>query len=283
MVVQELAMEKRNVSLLCDALGVSRSAYYAWRQDRCGARALSDNRLRPAIRSIFWDHKRRYGARRIAVELAARGRPCGRRRVGRLMHQMGLVAIQPRSFKPRTTNSRHRLGYNLNLLIDAPPPDGINQLWVGDITYVPLVGGDFLYLAMLMDRCSRRIVGWDLQDHLQELLVLAALRAAIVSRQPRPGLIHHTDRGGQYAGAEYRQLLARARMPQSMSRANDCYDNAFMESCFGSLKTELEMKPYRNERIARKEIPAYIRYYNTRRRHSALNYMTPEEFENIAR
>jgi transposase InsO family protein len=148
---------------------------------------------------------------------------------------------------------------------------------------VPLSSGDFLYLALLMDLYSRRIVGWDLQNHLREPLVLAALRAAIALRQPPPGLIHHTDRGGQYAGGEYRGLLARARMLQSMSRANDCYDNAFMESCFGTIKTELEMKPYRSEQFARKEIPAYIRYYNTRRRHSALNYMTPEEFERAPR
>jgi len=148
---------------------------------------------------------------------------------------------------------------------------------------VPLVGGDFLYLAMLMDRYSRLIVGWDLQDHMRETLVLAALRAAIHFRQPQPGLVHHTDRGGQYAGAQYRHVLARARMLQSMSRADDCYDNAFMESCLGTLKTELEMKPYPNARVARKDIPAYIRYYNTRRRHSALNYKTPEEMERGAR
>jgi transposase InsO family protein len=195
------------------------------------------------------------------------------------MDEMGLVAIQPKSFKPRTTDSRHGLGYSPNLLVDAPPPDGVNQLWVGDITYVPLLGGEFLYLAMLMDRFSRRIVGWDLQDHMRESLVLAALRAAITLRRPRPGLIHHTDRGGQYAGAEYRKMLARAGMPQSMSRAENCYDNAFMESCFGTVKTELEMEPYPNEHAARKEIPEYIRYYNTRRRHSALGYLTPEAYE----
>ena len=195
------------------------------------------------------------------------------------MAEMGLQAIQPKTFKPRTTDSRHSLGYSPNLLIDAPPPDGVNQLWVGDITYVPLFGGEFLYLALLMDRYSRRIVSWDLQDHMRELLVLSALRAAIAARGPKPGLIHHTDRGGQYAGAQYRQMLERARMPQSMSRAENCYDNAFMESCFGTIKTELEMTPYKNRSMARKEIPEYIRYYNTRRRHSSLNYMTPEEFE----
>jgi putative transposase len=267
------------VSVLCASLNVSRSAYYAWRQDEACARQRDDNRLRPMIRGIFREHRRRYGARRIAVELAARDESCGRRRVARLMDEMGLVAIQPKSFKPRSTDSRHRLVYSPNLLLDAPPPDGINQLWVGDITYVPLVGGDFLYLAMLMDRFSRRIVGWDLQDHLRESLVLAALRAAIALRQPRPGLIHHTDRGGQYAGAQYRQTLARAGMAQSMSRAADCYDNAFMESCFGTLKTELEMEAYPNAHVARKEIPDYIRYYDTRRRHSALGYLTPEAYE----
>jgi transposase InsO family protein len=267
------------VSLLCEVLNVSRSAYYRWCGGDLSDRRLEDNRLRTIIRSIFWEHKRRYGARRIAKELAARKLPGARQRVGRLMAAMGLVAIQPRSFKPRTTDSRHKLGYSPNLIADAAAPSGVNQLWVGDITYVPLVGREFLYLAMIMDRYSRRIVGWELQDHMRESLVSAALRSAIATRQPKPGLIHHTDRGGQYAGAKYRQSLGRARMQQSMSRADNCYDNAFMESCFGTLKTELEMKAYESHRIARKEIPEYIRYYNTRRRHSSLNYMTPEEYE----
>jgi putative transposase len=272
------------VSVLRESLNVSRSAYYAWRQGGVSARKRDDDRLRPMIRGIFREHRRRYGARRIAVELSvgdpqAGTRPCGRRRIRRLMDEMELVAIQPKSFKPRTTDSRHGLGYSPNLLLDAPPPDGINQLWVGDITYVPLVGGEFLYLAMLMDRFSRRIVGWDLQDHMRESLVLAALRAAIALRQPPPGLIHHTDRGGQYAGVQYRKLLARAGMSQSMSRADNCYDNAFMESCFGTLKAELEMEAYPNAHVARKEIPDYIRYYNIRRRHSALDYLTPEAYE----
>lgn len=282
--IDQLEEEGLPVSVSCETLGASRSAYYAWRGDgRLGPRRREDNRLRPLVRSIFREHRRRYGARRIAAELAARGEPVGRRRVARLMEQMGLAALQPKSYRPRTTDSRHPLGYSPNLLIDAPPPEGINQIWVGDITYVPLVAGDFLYLALLMDRFSRRIVGWELQDHLRESLVLAALRGAIARRRPGPGLIHHSDRGGQYAGSEYRALLARARMPQSMSRADNAYDNAFMESCFGTLKTELEMKPYESGDVARKEIPAYIRYYNTRRRHSALGYLAPEAFEAQAR
>ena len=267
------------VSVLCQSLNVTRSAYYAWRQVGVSARKRDDDRLRPMIRGIFREHRRRYGARRIVAELSARNERCGRRRIRRLMEAMELVAIQPKSFKPRTTDSRHRLGYSPNLLVDASLPNGINRLWVGDITYVPLVGGEFLYLAMLMDRFSRRIVGWDLLDHMRESLVLAALRVAVAVRQPRPGLIHHTDRGGQYAGGEYRKLLTRTGMSQSMSRADNCYDNAFMESCFGTLKTELEMKPYPNVPVARKEIPDYIRYYNIRRRHSALGYLTPQAYE----
>jgi transposase InsO family protein len=118
-----------------------------------------------------------------------------------------------------------------------------------------------------------------MQDHMRESLVLATLRAAVADRQPRPGLLHHSDRGGQYAGGQYRKMLARAQMQQSMSRADNCYDNAFMESCFGTVKTELEMKSYSNTEIAQKEVRDYIRYYNTRRRHSSLSYRSPEAFE----
>src|SRR5207302_6681761 len=140
------------------------------------------------------------------------------------------------------------------------PPAGINQVWLGDITFVPLAGARFAYLALLMDLYSRRIVGWELDEHMTEALVLAALREAISGRQPSPGLIHHTDRGGQYAGGAYRQVLARARMEQSMSRPANCYDNAFMESCFGTLKTELEMEVYADLRTASEEIHEYLCY-----------------------
>jgi putative transposase len=235
--------------------------------------------MRPLVREIFWEHKRRYGARRIVQELSSRNQCCGVGRVGRLLREMGLKAIQPKSYRPRTTDSRHRLGYSPNLLLERAPPSSINQVWVGDISYVPLRGGDFLYLAMLMDLYSRRIVAWELRGHMKESLVLATLRGAIALRQPGVALIHHSDRGGQYAGNEYRRVLTRAGMHQSMSRADSCYDNAFMESCFGTIKTELEMESYENEWVARTEIGGYIRYYNTRRRHSALDYQTPEEFE----
>lgn len=277
--VSHLQQEGFATARICGVLAVHRSRYYAWRRGSQSRRDQEDAGLKPLIRAIFWEHQRRYGARRIARELSSQGKCCGAGRVGRLLREMGLKAIQPKSYRPRTTDSRHHLGYSPNLLLESPPPTGINQVWVGDISYVPLRGGDFLYLAMLMDLHSRRIIAWELRDHMKESLVLAVLRRAITLRQPTPGLIHHSDRGGQYAGTQYRRILQRAGMRQSMNRADSCYDNAFMESCFGTIKTELEMECYENEWGARSEIGAYVRYYNTRRRHSALGYQTPEAFE----
>ncbi|MEO8498709.1 MAG: IS3 family transposase, partial [Planctomycetota bacterium] len=238
-----------------------------------------DRELMPVVRRIFYRHKRRYGARRIVAELKDLGHTCGERRAAKLLEIQGLKAIQPKSFKPRTTESRHTLGYSPNLLLEFDEPGQIDQQWVGDITYVPLVGSRFLYLAMLMDRYSRRIVGWKLSDDMTEPLVIAVLRRAIAERQPPGSVIHHTDRGGQYAGTLYRAILRRAEMQQSMSRADNCYDNAFMESCFGTIKRELEMTEYESMQTALKEIRSYVSYYNTQRKHSSLGYLTPAQFE----
>ena len=264
---------------MCRLLEVNRGAYYAWREATPTRREDNDLELVPLVRAIFHRHRRRYGTRRIVEELRDMNRVCGRRRVAKLLKIQGLKAIQPKSFKPRTTESRHRLGYSPNLLLELDEAAGVDQLWVGDITYIPMDGGRFSYLATLMDRFSRRIVGWQLAQDMTEKLVLDALKKGIRSRRPSPDLVHHTDRGGQYAGAEYRNVLRRAAMRQSMSRADNCYDNAFMESCFGTLKTELEMTEYDNHRAALKEITTYIAYYNLQRKHSALGYLTPAQFE----
>ena len=160
-----------------------------------------------------------------------------------------------------------------------PPPIDINRVWVADITYIPLRSHAFAYLALMMDLCSRRVVGWSLAHHMTETLVLDVLQQAIRARQPPPELVHHSDRGGQYGGHAYRAVLRRAAMRQSMSRPANCYDNAFMESCFGTIKTELEMTEYEDCRQARSEIASYLAYYNTERRHSSLDYLSPTEFE----
>ena len=264
---------------LCETLEVSRAGYYAWRSESQSTQQQRDRELMPLVCDIFWKHKRRYGARRIAVELGAQGEPCGVDRVAKLLEIQGLRAIQPQSYKPKTTDSRHTLGYSPNLLMRAPPPAAIHRVWVADITYIPLHGGGFAYLALVLDLCSRRVVGWSLAEHMTETLVLDALQHAISARQPPPELIHHSDRGGQYAGHLYRGVLRRADIRQSMSRPANCYDNAFMESCFGTIKTELDMTEYQDSRQARSDIASYLAYYNTERRHSALDYLSPADFE----
>lgn len=263
---------------LCDTLQIHRNGYYHWKEASENTYQRQDSRLTPMVRDVFFEHRRRYGARRIAIEIQSRGESCSRAKARKIMEQNGLVAIQPKSFKPRTTESRHKLGYSPNLLLEGIDVHRIDQVWVGDITYIPLPNG-FAYLAMIMDLHSRKIVGWSLDLNMEEPLVIAALTQAIKARQPPLGLIHHTDRGGQYAGKEYRKILARAKMIQSMSRAGDCYDNAFMESCFGSIKTELEMTTYDSLEQALKEIKEYINYFNVIRRHSGIDYLSPTSFE----
>ena len=267
------------MSQICETLDVSRSSYYQWQVADVSDREVTEQTLTPSVRRIFQYHKRRYGARRIANEIRQQGHTCSPRMAAKLMKTQGLRAIQPKSFKPKTTDSRHRRGYSPNLLLEAPEPTDIDQLWVGDITYIPLSGGSFCYLATLMDRCSRKIVGWSLGTDMTDALVLAALRMAIKARAPRPGLLHHTDRGGQYVSKEYKLILQRAGIRPSMSRADNCYDNAFAESCFGTIKNELQMTEYQNSQDARRELSQFIRYYNFERTHSGLRYLTPHKFE----
>jgi len=261
---------------------VHRSTYYQFLNKPTTQQDIEDQRLSPLIQGLFKRHRRRYGVRRITSALQAQGEKVGADRVRRLMKKLKLVAIQPKSFQPKTTQSRHSLGYNENLLLDRGMPTQINEVWLGDITYLPLVNGKFAYLAVLMDWYSRKIVGWGHETHMREELVLTALRMAIKNRQPPIGLIHHTDRGGQYAGGDYRSILKRAKIKQSMCRSDTKSDNNFMESYFSSVKRELELEARENAQISRSEIAEYIQYYNEERIHSSLGYKTPCEFEQLA-
>ena len=194
--ITQLHHEGFPIAGTCSLLGISRSGYYERHHGLPSRRAQEDQRLGDQVQQIFLHHRRRYGARRIAAELRARGSPCGPRRVARLMKQRGLKALQPKSFRPRTTQSRHRLGFSPHLLAEAEVPPDLNAVWLGDITFVRLQPARFAYLAVLMDWCSRRVVGWALEEQMKEALVLGALRRATAERQPPPGLIHHSDRGG---------------------------------------------------------------------------------------
>lgn len=263
------------VADLCQALGVSRSGYYAWRQRQHKADPWA-----PRVKQVFRQHARRYGSRRITAELQAQGHAIGRRRVRRIMREQELRAMQPKSFVPRTTDARHggRMSPNLleGLVITQP-----QQVYVSDITYLPLLNGEWAYLATWLDLYSRKITGWRVAASLAAELIIGALRQAIVREQPPPGLIVHSDRGGQYVDSEFRQLLAAYGYQQSMSRAGETYDNAFAESLFSRYKAELlEGGAFRDLAEAQLETFEYIeRYYNPVRRHSALGYVSPEEFE----
>lgn len=270
--------ESLPTATICAVLDVCRSAYYAWLTREPGLRDQELDELTPQIVAIFLKHRRRYGARRIAEELHDHKIVCSAKRVANVLRNHGLRAIQPKSFVPKTTDSRHQLGYSPNLLLDTEDPICVDELWVGDITYLRLSSGGFCYLAGLMDRYSRDIVAWSIAESMDESLVLGVLRSAIRERQPRAGVVHHTDRGGQYAGIQYRAVLRRAAMKQSMSRADNCYDNAFMESCWSSFKRELEVAEYDSVALARKTIAEYVRYYRFERKHSSIGYLTPHQF-----
>jgi putative transposase len=268
------------VRILCDVLEVSPAGYYAWRSRPESRRSTANRQLVNDIKRVYRDAYGRYGSPRIHIELKAQGRGVSRGRIERLMRHHGIRAIMARPRWVRTTDSRHDLPIAPNLLdrnFVAPAP---NCVWLADITYVETDQG-WLYLATVMDLYSRRIVGWAMADHLRTELPLAALRMAIAAKQPGPGLIHHSDRGVQYASEDYRKVIQSAGFQASMSRKADCYDNAPMESFFHTLKTELvHHRHYATRQEARREIFAYIEgFYNRTRRHSAIGYISPIEME----
>ena len=263
-------------AILCRVLGVSRSGYYAWRE-----RPARQDQLTPKVEEVFWQNSRRYGSRRITAELRDQT-VVGRHRVRRLMREQGLQAIQPRRFVPRTTDSRHGQRMSPNLLVEREIiVDRPRQVIVGDITYLPLQNGQWAYLATWMDLFSRKILGWQIASSMTAELVIEALKKAILRDHLPAGLIVHSDRGGQYVDVELRKLLKQHGFEQSMTRADETYDNAYAESLFSRYKTELlEDGAFADLEQARSETFVYIEgYYNRTRRHSGLGYLSPENFE----
>ena len=233
------------------------------------------------IIDTFREHKHRYGSRRIIKAMEYKGEKLSRYKAGKVLRKFGLKAIQPRSFVPKTTQSRHPYPISPNLLLEKGLPKTCNKVWVGDITYIPLSGGQWAYLALWMDLFSRRIIGWQLEMHMKEALIVAAFKKALNNRLIFPGLIAHSDRGGQYAGNDFRGIIKDKEILQSMSRADNPYDNAFMESCFSRFKAELlQDGVFDTLEDARTEIFEYIEmYYNTIRLHSSLDYKSPAQYE----
>lgn len=265
---------------MCQVLGVSRSGFYAWARRAESARARADRELVDAIRDIHHKSRRTYGSPRIHAELRRRGKKCGRKRVARLMRENGIRAKTQRRFRVRTTDSNHSLPVAPNLIERDFTADAPDHLWVSDITYIP-TGEGWLYLASIVDVFSRRVVGWAMEAHMRTSLVLAALQMALGNRQPGQGLVHHSDRGSQYASKVHREILAAHGIACSMSRAGDCYDNALKESFFHTLKVEsVHGEDFATRADARAALFEYLEvFYNRQRLHSALGYMTPEEFE----
>jgi putative transposase len=271
------------VRLMCRVLEVSPSGFYAWRSRPESARAADNRQLLVDLRRLQSQHHGRYGSPRMHAALRADGRGYSRGRVERMMRRHGIRALAGRRFRPCTTDSRHALPVAPNLLAQnfrAPAP---NRVWLADITYIP-TGDGWLYLAAILDLATRKIVGWAMRDHMRTELTLAALLMAAQRRRPAKGLVHHSDRGSQYAAGAYVDQLAAIGAVASMSRAACCYDNAPMESFFHTLKVELvRQRHWATRDEARCDLFAYIEgYYNRQRIHSAIGYLTPEQAEQIA-
>ena len=268
------------VRIMCRVLDVSPAGYYAWRSRPESSRSVANRELEENIKRAHRDSHERYGSPRIHAELKTQGYSASRGRIERQMRFHGIRAIMARPRRCRTTDSGHDFPIAPNLIGRNFSAAMRNQIWLADITYVD-TGQGWLYLAAVLDLFSRRIVGWAMADHMRTELPLAALQMAIRDQRPGTGVIHHSDRGSQYASAEYRHKLHAASFRPSMSRKADCYDNAPMESFFHTLKTELiHCRQFATREEAEREIFAYIEgFYNQHRRHSAIGYISPVEME----
>ncbi len=267
---------------MCRVLAVSKAGYYAWRERPASARERANRRLAVDIRAVHRRSRGTYGSPRVHAELRAHGVRCSEKRVGRVMRAEGIRAKQRRRFRV-TTDSRHAEPVAPNVLERQFAVDAITEadrVWAGDITYVTTREG-WLYLAVVLDLASRRVIGWAMRHTLERALTLDALTMALGQRRPGPGVLHHSDRGSQYACGEYQALLAMHRMASSMSKRGDCWDNAVVESFFATLKTELvNDADWHTREQARTALFEYIElWYNRQRRHSSLGYVSPVQYE----
>jgi transposase InsO family protein len=265
---------------MCDILEVSRSGYYDWVDRPQSPQAQRRAALAVQVRAAFEESRQTYGSPRITCELAEDGFKACRHTIAKIMRAEGLFGRMPKRFVPRTTDSTHDHPIAANTLDRQFAPGAGTPTWISDITYIPTQEG-WLYLAAIMDLRTRKIVGWAMADHMRVDLVLEALRMALARRKPGQNLLHHSDRGTQYACQDYRSLLAQHQITCSMSRTGHCYDNAVMESFWATYKIE---EVYRNHYATRAQATAatfnYIEiFYNRQRRHSALGYLSPEAFE----
>lgn len=279
--IEELRSRHRyKIGVICQAFDLSRSGYYAWKRRKPSARKREDERVVAAIKAAHERGRNTYGPDKIQTELLeVYGLDVGLNRIKRLRRQHGIRCKQKRKFKA-TTDSKHRMPVEPNLLDQNFAVSQPNQVWVADITYIPTDEG-WLYLAGIKDLCTKKIVGYALNERMTHDLVGRALFRAITAKKPARGLIHHSDRGSQYCSKNYQKLLKQFSIVPSMSRKGNCYDNAPMESWFGTLKSELtHHRHYRNRHEATKEIVEYIEvFYNRQRRHAKLGNLSPAEFE----
>lgn len=267
---------------MCRALGVSPSGYYAWRDRPLSPRAETNRVLLVEIRRVHTAARGVYGARKTWQALRAQGIRCGKHRVARLRRLHGIEAVRRRRFKV-TTQARQGQAHAPNRLARCFTTPAPNRVWVGDVTCVATREG-WLYLAILLDLYSRKVVGWAMSAHINQALALDALRMALSTRQPPPGLIHHTDRGAIYAADDYQALLAAHGLVASMGRKGDCYDNAVAESFFSSVKNELVgERPYASRHAAQTALFEYLEvFYNRQRLHQTLGYRTPQQVDEQA-
>lgn len=271
------------VKKICQTMNVSRSGYYKWTNKKKGMREIQNEALLIAIKSIHQKVRERYGSPRIHAELVSNGIECGKNRVARLMKDHQIMARARRKFKA-TTNSKHNLPVAPNLLAQNFLSRGPGKIWTSDITYIWTEEG-WLYLAVVLDIYNREIVGWAMSERMTKELVLGAIQQALGRKRPQKGAIFHSDRGSQYASLAVKSLLKRNLFRQSMSKKGDCYDNAITETFFHSLKMELVcFDRYQTRKQARLSVFEYIEiFYNRERRHSALGYLSPLNFQVLAK